>query len=119
MRWREIPLSAWVGMAGLAVAIGCAIFAPLIAPYSEREVVGDIWLPMGGDFLLGTDNLGRDRLSRLIYGAQTTITVALAATVLAFRSEEHTSELQSLMRISYAVFCLKKKQTKQHEKNTT
>src|SRR3546814_6887781 len=39
---------------------------------------------MGGDFLLGTDNLGRDLLSRLIYGAQTTITVALAATVLAF-----------------------------------
>src|SRR3546814_9782167 len=31
---------------------------------------------------------------------------------LAFRSEEHTSELQSLMRISYAVFCLKKKKTK-------
>src|SRR3546814_5155884 len=31
-----------------------------------------------------------------------------------FRSEEHTSELQSLMRISYAVFCLKKKRTKQH-----
>src|SRR3546814_8993300 len=29
--------------------------------------------------------------------------------VLAFRSEEHTSELQSLIRISYAVFCLKKK----------
>src|SRR3546814_3755144 len=34
-------------------------------------------------------------------------------TVFAFRSEEHTSELQSLMRISYAVFCLKKK-TKQN-----
>src|SRR3546814_4719439 len=32
------------------------------------------------------------------------------------RSEEHTSELQSLMRISYAVFCLKKKRTKQHNK---
>src|SRR3546814_2078596 len=31
------------------------------------------------------------------------------------RSEEHTSELQSLMRISYAVFCLKKKRTRQHE----
>src|SRR3546814_3149640 len=31
-----------------------------------------------------------------------------------FRSEEHTSELQSLMRISYAVFCLKKKKTNQH-----
>src|SRR3546814_9040284 len=33
------------------------------------------------------------------------------------RSEEHTSELQSLMRISYAVFCLKKKKSKPHEKN--
>src|SRR3546814_8706637 len=37
-------------------------------------------------------------------------TVALGSG--AFRSEEHTSELQSLMRISYAVFCLKKKNTK-------
>src|SRR3546814_1057142 len=33
------------------------------------------------------------------------------------RSEEHTSELQSLMRISYAVFCLKKKKTKRHKYN--
>src|SRR3546814_5210149 len=33
------------------------------------------------------------------------------------RSEEHTSELQSLMRISYAVFCLKKKNTKQNKQN--
>src|SRR3546814_3260677 len=33
---------------------------------------------------------------------------------LVIRSEEHTSELQSLMRISYAVFCLKKKNTKKH-----
>src|SRR3546814_3842041 len=84
MRGREIPLSAWSGSAGVRLAIVCAIFAPWIAPYGEREVVGDIWLPMGGQFLLGTDNLGRDLLSRLIYGAQTTISVALAATVLAF-----------------------------------
>src|SRR3546814_4148830 len=38
--------------------------------------------------------------------------------ILGGRSEEHTSELQSLMRISYAVFCLKKKKTKQHIKIT-
>src|SRR3546814_6632924 len=37
---------------------------------------------------------------------------------LSWRSEEHTSELQSLMRISYAVFCLKKKTTKKEHKNT-
>src|SRR3546814_3654725 len=36
----------------------------------------------------------------------------------AARSEEHTSELQSLMRISYAVFCLKKKKTKRHTRHT-
>src|SRR3546814_10201591 len=39
-------------------------------------------------------------------------------TVTPVRSEEHTSELQSLMRISYAVFCLKKKQTKNTQLNT-
>src|SRR3546814_6512481 len=40
----------------------------------------------------------------------------LAEAGLLDRSEEHTSELQSLMRISYAVFCLKKKNTKQNKK---
>ncbi len=84
MRLSSIPLSAWVGIAGIVLALFCAIFAPWIAPFGERDVVGDIWLPMGGDFLLGTDNLGRDLLSRLIYGARTTIFVALAATVISF-----------------------------------
>src|SRR3546814_4928490 len=40
------------------------------------------------------------------------------AAVRSFRSEEHTSELQSLMRISYAVFCLKKKKENNTQKNT-
>ncbi len=84
MRLRSIPLSAWVGIAGIAIALICAIFAPWLAPHGESEIVGDIWAPMGGEFLLGTDNLGRDLLSRLIYGARTTIFVALAATILSF-----------------------------------
>ncbi|MFV0473452.1 MAG: ABC transporter permease [Pikeienuella sp.] len=81
---REIPLSALVGLFGIALAAFCAIFAPLIAPFGEREIVGEVWRPMGGDFLLGTDNLGRDLLSRLIWGARTTLMVALAASVLSF-----------------------------------
>src|SRR3546814_8391916 len=44
---------------------------------------------------------------------------AWAKRVLDARSEEHTSELQSLMRISYAVFCLKKKKNKQAQKQST
>src|SRR3546814_4224937 len=43
----------------------------------------------------------------------------LAAMLLALRSEEHTSELQSLMRISYAVFCLKKKKMKANKHTLT
>ncbi|GMB80596.1 ABC transporter permease [Shinella zoogloeoides] len=84
MRLSTIPVSAWIGILGIAVALFCALFAPFIAPHGESEIVGSVWQPMGGDFLLGTDNLGRDLFSRLIFGARTTIFVALAATVLSF-----------------------------------
>ena len=84
MRLSTIPVSAWVGILGIALALFCALFAPFIAPYGESEIVGSVWQPMGGDYLLGTDNLGRDLFSRLIFGARTTIFVALAATVLSF-----------------------------------
>ncbi|MCM5558232.1 ABC transporter permease [Pleomorphomonas sp. JP5] len=84
MRARDIPPSAWIGIIGITVTAGAAVFAPYVAPYGEREIVGDIWEPMSSTFLLGTDNLGRDLLSRLIYGARTTLAVALAASVLSF-----------------------------------
>src|SRR3546814_10741635 len=54
-----------------------------------------------------------DRLAQLYPAAKfPPITIAIGRATTA-RSEEHTSELQSLMRISYAVFCLKKKKNKQ------
>ncbi|HEV7250738.1 MAG TPA: ABC transporter permease [Shinella sp.] len=84
MRLSSIPVSAWVGILGIALSLFCGVFAPLIAPYGESQIVGSVWQPMGGDYLLGTDNLGRDLFSRLIFGARTTIFVALAATVLSF-----------------------------------
>ncbi len=84
MRLREIPISAWIGLFGLGIALFAAILGPWVAPFGETAVVGDVWAPPGGEFLLGTDNLGRDLLSRLIYGARTTIFVALAATFLSF-----------------------------------
>src|SRR3546814_1293941 len=46
-----------------------------------------------------------------------TLTEVSCGTELHVRSEEHTSELQSLMRISYAVFCLKKKKTQTHNQD--
>src|SRR3546814_1813141 len=45
--------------------------------------------------------------------------MAFAASTVIWRSEEHTSELQSLMRISYAVFCLKKKKKHNHDRQRT
>ncbi|MBA3039070.1 MAG: ABC transporter permease [Alphaproteobacteria bacterium] len=98
MKPREIPVSAWIGILGILVAFFCALFAPWIAPYGEREIVGSVWEPMGGTYLLGTDNLGRDLLSRMIYGARTTLTVALSATVLAFAVGVSLSFLAAVSR---------------------
>ncbi|PWV98870.1 peptide/nickel transport system permease protein [Hoeflea marina] len=84
MRLRDVSITAWIGILGILLAFFCAIFAPWIAPFGEREIVGGVWEPMGGAYLLGTDNLGRDILSRMIFGARTTLSVAMAATIISF-----------------------------------
>ena len=61
-----------------------AVFAPAIAPYTETEIVGSEFEPWGEGFVLGTDNLGRDMLTRLVYGARNTIGIAFITTCLAF-----------------------------------
>ena len=81
---RRSPWSARFGMAVILVYAVTAIFAPLIAPYGETEIVGIEYEPWSEVYPLGTDNLGRDMLSRMIYGAQNTVGVAFATTVLAF-----------------------------------
>ncbi len=84
MDFSRIPWSAKIGMFSTALFLFCALFAPWIAPYGLTEIVGDVWEPMSAKNWLGTDNLGRDLLSRLIYGARTTIFIAVAATALSF-----------------------------------
>ncbi|MDC0659762.1 ABC transporter permease [Leisingera sp. SS27] len=81
---KNIPISALIGLFFTALYFLGAIFAPLLAPYGVGEVVGDVWEPSSADYLLGTDNIGRDLLSRMIYGGRTTIFIATAATVLSF-----------------------------------
>ncbi|MCY1339503.1 Glutathione transport system permease protein GsiD [compost metagenome] len=78
------PLSAQFGFAVILLYLVVALFAPHLAPYGETEVVGEGFAPWGGQFLLGTDNLGRDMLSRLIYGARNTLGIAFLTTLLAF-----------------------------------
>jgi peptide/nickel transport system permease protein len=76
--------SAWVGLIIVGFFIFLAIFAPWIAPYSQAETVGDTWASASSSSWMGTDQIGRDMMSRIIYGARMTIGIALATTVLSF-----------------------------------
>jgi len=85
--WRELkkaPGTAWVGLGIIAFYTFLAVFAQFLTPYGESEVVGYEFEPWGENFLLGTDNLGRDMATRLIYGARNTIGIAFLTTVLTF-----------------------------------
>ena len=85
--WRELkkaPISAWFGMTVILLYAICALFAPLIAPHGEAEIVGNAYQPPNAEFWLGTDQIGRDLLSRLIFGARNTIGIALITTLLSF-----------------------------------
>ncbi len=78
------PVSVWFGAVIVLLFAVLAAFGPWLAPYGEGEIVGDVWEPLFGTYLLGTDNLGRDMLTRLLYGAQTTVGISLAATMVTF-----------------------------------
>jgi peptide/nickel transport system permease protein len=81
---RRIPFGALIGLILTALFFLVAILAQWIAPYGLGEIVGGVWEPISAKFPFGTDNLGRDLLSRMIYGAQTTILIAVLATLLSF-----------------------------------
>lgn len=81
---RQSPISARIGMAMVMITLAAAVLAPVIAPYGETDVVGDVWMISSPDHLLGTDNIGRDIFTRLLYGARNTIAIAFITTVLSF-----------------------------------
>ena len=68
----------------IAAYVIVAIFAPWLAPYGEAQIFPEPYAPWGGQFVLGTDQLGRDMLTRLIYGARNTIGIAIVTTLLSF-----------------------------------
>src|SRR5262245_13532627 len=80
----RIPIGAWIGLILSGLFLFVAIFAPLVSPFPMDQIVGDVWQPMSAEHWLGTDNLGRDLLSRMIYGARTTIFIAAVATAISF-----------------------------------
>lgn len=83
-RLREAPVSAWIGILLILAYAAVAVLAPLLAPFPETAIVGPQYHAWTAPYRLGTDALGRDVLSRLIWGARNTVGIALVTTVLAF-----------------------------------
>jgi peptide/nickel transport system permease protein len=90
--WRHLRGNPtfWIGAISVTLIVGVAIFAPLIAPYDPNFQFRGEGLSATGDplgptakFPLGTDKLGRDELSRLVFGARTSLTAGVAANLLA------------------------------------
>ena len=81
---RTAPLTAAFGLFVIFTYAVMGVFAPLIAPHGESEVISSAFAPADESMLLGADQLGRDMFSRIVYGARNTVGLALLATLLAF-----------------------------------
>lgn len=81
---RNAPWTARISLLILALYVLVAVFAPVVAPYGETEVVGRAFDPWSEQNWLGTDNIGRDTLSRLLFGARNMIALAMAINILSF-----------------------------------
>lgn len=73
----------WIGGAIVVSLIVMAVFAPWIAPYDPTERVGTPFAEPSSEHLLGTNDVGQDLLSELIYGARVSLTVGIVAAVVA------------------------------------
>ena len=81
---QKSPLTARFGMIVILLYALVGIFAPVLAPHGEAEVFASPYAPWSSEFIFGTDQIGRDIFSRLIFGARNTVGIAVATTLLAF-----------------------------------
>ena len=85
--WRSaasLPIAGRVGLFFVVFWLAIAVFGPSIAPHDVGAVVSpDVFSPLSAAYPLGTDYLGRDMLSRILYAARFTIGLALAGAVAA------------------------------------
>ncbi len=80
----KAPLTASFGLFVIMTYLIAGVFAPVIAPFGEAEVISQSYAPADENMLMGADQLGRDLFSRLVYGARNTVGLAFIATTLAF-----------------------------------
>jgi peptide/nickel transport system permease protein len=80
----KMTVTAQIGTAIVVANLLVAMLAPWIAPYDPFDIVGDAWADPDSQHWFGLDNLGRDLLSRMIYGARLSIGLSLVITALSF-----------------------------------
>jgi peptide/nickel transport system permease protein len=80
----RLSWAARVGLIGTVIVLCIAFFGPLFAPHSPTALVGAPYSPSNSQFPLGTDFLGRDVLSRVLYGGRTVVLLAGIATVAGY-----------------------------------
>ena len=81
---KKAPPTAWFGMIVFFCYMFVALFAPWLAPFCEAEIFPVPFALWDEIHVFGTDQIGRDILSRLIYGARNTMGIALLTTLLSF-----------------------------------
>lgn len=74
---------ALLGILVLALILFMAVFAPLLSPYSPTEYTGRIFNPPSMDHFFGTDSMGQDIWARLLFGARTSLLVAVSVALIA------------------------------------
>jgi peptide/nickel transport system permease protein len=84
IRGYKVSVTAQIGIVIVVINLLVALLAPLIAPFDQATPLGDAWADPDSQHWLGLDNLGRDIVSRLIYGARMSIGLALIITALSF-----------------------------------
>lgn len=84
IEFKKSPYTARFGIAVISIYAFVAILAPWLAPYGESQVFPAPYAPWGKEFVFGTDHIGRDILSRMIYGARNTVGIAVATTIISF-----------------------------------
>ncbi|NQV06251.1 ABC transporter permease [bacterium] len=81
--WQRLPVKVWVGLAIVLIYVLIAVFAPLLAPHDPLAIdpANKLASPTG-DHLLGTDELGRDVLSRLLYAARVDLPIGFLGALM-------------------------------------
>src|ERR1700754_553633 len=80
----KAPPTAVIGLAIIILNILVALIGPSLMRYSDTQIVGKMFQGISATSWLGTDRIGRDILTRLVYGARLTIGIALVTTLLSF-----------------------------------